>query len=141
MEAEEELEKLRSELITSMARVEDEHYRMILSLMVRMMYTHENFINSVYDKLNKIIEDEERIKAIVLNGHVKNHSEHHNWIATKLESENDLRSQNKQFIRAIWTKILIAIILILLGYHGKIFFHNYLEVINGIACIFNSYTC
>ena len=43
-EAEEELEKLRSELITSMARVEDEHYRMILSLMVRMMYTHENFI-------------------------------------------------------------------------------------------------
>jgi len=122
LEADEEMEQLRSELLTSMARVEDEHFRVIISLMIRMMFTHENFMNSVYTKLNKIIEDEDRIRDIVLNGHVDNHSEHHNWIETKILSENDTKLQNKKFIRTVGAKVLIAIILLLLGYHGEILF-------------------
>lgn len=122
MEADEEMEQLRSELLTSMARVEDEHFRIIISLMIRMMFTHENFMNSVYTKLNKIIEDEDRIRDIVLNGHVDTHSEHHNWIETKILLENDTKLQNKKFIRTVGAKVLIAIILLLLGYHVEILF-------------------
>ncbi|MCO5761211.1 MAG: hypothetical protein NHG36_06835, partial [Chromatiaceae bacterium] len=39
------------------------------------------------DKIDKVLADERRIKSVVLNGHVDQHHEHHEWLAAHMDRE------------------------------------------------------
>jgi len=127
-----ELNRLKSEIITSMAQVEDAHHRVVLSLLIRTMNSQESFANNIFEKLEVIIKDEERIRDIVLNGHVDNHKRHHDWVETrmqysskiddmirwseaKIEREREFNKDNRHYVRVIVEKILYAGFLLIAG--------------------------
>jgi hypothetical protein len=134
MSADDELARLKGEILTSMAQVEDAHHRVVLSLLIRTMNTQEHFANGIFEKLEMIIKDEERIKEIVLNGHVHEHKRHHDWVEErmlyverektdevlrwahhKMESENLLGEEKRHTFRSVLEKLLYAGIVLLLG--------------------------
>ena len=132
MTNDDELNRLKSEIITSMAQVEDAHHRVVLSLLIRTMNSQESFANNIFEKLEVIIKDEERIRDIVLNGHVDNHKRHHDWVETrmqysskiddmirwseaKIEREREFNKDNRHYVRVIVEKILYAGFLLIAG--------------------------
>jgi tRNA G18 (ribose-2'-O)-methylase SpoU len=120
--SEEETEKLKDEIVSSMAQVEDKHHRVVLSLMIRIMGTQERFIHEIFQKLDTLIQDEERIREIVLNGHMENHSKHHEWLQRKIEIEEENKKDFRGFLKTSFGRIIIAIFLFILGFHAdKVF--------------------
>lgn len=139
MQIDDELNNLKSEIITSMAKVEDGHHRIVLSLLIRTMNSQESFSNKIFEKLELIIRDEERIKEIVLNGHVHEHKRHHDWVeermlyterekvdelvrwaTRKMETEKEFTKDNRHYIRVVGEKLLYAGLLLLLGAIGAV---------------------
>ena len=108
----EDSQNLKDEIITSMAQVEDKHHRIVLSLMIRMMNTQENFTNVVFEKLDTLIRDEERIKEIVLNGHTEQHIKHHDWVQEQLNNNRSL----KQWFFTHLGKALFMLFIFSVGY-------------------------
>ena len=119
MTTDEELEKLKSEIITSMAQIEDTHHRVVLSLMIRIMGTQERFTNDIFTKLDVIIQDEGRIKEIVLNGHRGEHTEHHDWVKTQMETQEKSKDEFKNFIKSTLGKVITLGLIFLLGFHAR----------------------
>jgi len=120
--SDDELEKLKGEIISSMAKIEDTHHRVVLSFMIRIMSTQERFITEIYNKLDGIIQDEKRIKEIVLNGHVDEHVIHHNWIRSEILEKTEKKSENKKFFRSTFAKIITVALVFILGFHAQKFF-------------------
>jgi len=135
--SDEDLKHLKDEIITAMAQVEDAHHRIVLSLMIRTMNTQEAFSHKIFEKLELIIRDEQRIKDIVLNGHVHEHKRHHDWVeermvyterehvdelvrwaTIKMNTEKEFAKDNKHYMREVLEKLLYAGILMVLGAVG-----------------------
>ena len=131
LSSDEELEKLKDEIISSMAQIEDTHHRVVLSLMIRIMSTQERFITEIYNKLDGIVQDEKRIKNIVLNGHVEMHAEHHNWIRDKIANDKEMSKDTKSFFKSLVGKILTLAIIFLLGFHAQKVFPHLFGEMNG----------
>ncbi len=117
-----ELETLKGEIISSMAKVEDAHHRVVLSLMVRIMITQERFTKDIFEKLDTIIRDEDRIKEIALNGDLQEHSSHHNWVREKMARQKEDSSNNREIFRSTLFKGLVAVVIFILGHEASVFF-------------------
>jgi len=148
----EEVEKIKNDILNYMTSVEDPAYRSILSLMSRMMSANLRLTQDMIEKLDTVIKDEKRIKDIVLNGHVENHRRHHDWLehnlmkkdnlhhviklaeghreqgvycqwaADKMKEEKESRSKFKDRYRGLIEKIIIGIIFAIIGFNMKILF-------------------
>lgn len=125
--------KLHSEILDQMMEVEDPNYRAVLGLLIKsddlrhrrwdeMDRKIEDRLNAVDRKLDEILRDEERLRMIVLNGHVEVHDAHHRWVNDKMDVEKTARNNAN---RAKWdtiSKILAAILMMFLGYTIKSLF-------------------
>ena len=149
---------LRENMLAQMATIEDASMRSIFSLLIQMVDINLSFQHRVINKIDAVLRDEARIKEIVLNGHVTNHRQHHDWIqenlintdklkhvirlseghrmdgvyckwaADKIEEEKRLKYANKTSIRNIFEKVFYA----LLVFGSGVFFHRLLEFLGGV---------
>jgi sulfatase maturation enzyme AslB (radical SAM superfamily) len=135
MTSDDDLEALKNEIVSSMAQIEDKHHRVVLSLMIRIMSTQERFSKEIYDRLDTIIHDEERIKLIALNGHTAQHAAHHDWIKDKIESEEASSKEFGDFFKGLLGKLITLAIVFILGFHAQKFLPNLFGVKHGAPAI------
>jgi GTP-binding protein EngB required for normal cell division len=114
-----ELNRLKDEIISSLAIVEDAHHRVVLTLMIRIIETQERFTNQVFTKFDRIIQDEERIKNIALNGFSDQHADHHRWVAIKVLAERDNDKDFKKFLRGVISQFIVYVVLFIAGLHAS----------------------
>jgi sirohydrochlorin ferrochelatase len=136
LSADEDIDVLRDDILIAMTKVEDSTYRIVLSLMLRVIAAQQKLLKEMVDRLDTVIEDEQRIKEIVLNGHLGEHTRHHdfigkhftnsdefeyaiNWAATKMREERESSSENKRFMRRSVERIIITSVMFLLGFHAS----------------------
>ena len=114
-----ELEELRRDVIKSLTQIEDSGYRAVLSLLLRMMDTHEAIVNEMFKNLNRkldlVLEDEERIKKIVLNGHIETHVKHHKWVDDKINEETKSETTKNAIVGGIAEKVATAAVMFIIG--------------------------
>jgi hypothetical protein len=147
LSADDEIEKLREDILNSMTKLEDPTYRAVLSLMLRVSTSQQKLLNEMIQKVDVVIEDDKRLRAIVLNGHLENHEDHHDWVDKHLNRNNNLdymvslvedrkkhggycdwahkkmteeqttHNSNRDFFRGILEKALAAGLIFFLGFH------------------------
>jgi hypothetical protein len=138
LSADEDIDGLRDDILIAMTKVEDSTYRIVLSLMLRVIAAQQKLLKEMVDRLDTVIEDEQRIKEIVLNGHIKAHTIHHDflakqlassdefeyairWAAQKMKEERENNTDRKRRLSNIVEKLLLGGILFLIGFHAQKF--------------------
>lgn len=138
MSADDDIDTLRDDILSAMTKVEDSTYRIVLSLMLRVIAAQQKLLKEMVERLDLVIEDEKRIKEIVLNGHQDGHHEHHDWLDRQLKNKEELefamrwaakkmaeeecdRRSFKSARMQILTNILIAGITFVIGFHANKF--------------------
>jgi hypothetical protein len=86
------------------------------------MNTQERFITDIFERVDKILQDEERIKEIVLNGHIDQHRNHHDWVEKQIVNEKESGKSLRYGIRNIIIAIITTFVLFMLGVHANKFF-------------------
>jgi hypothetical protein len=136
--ADDDIDILRDDILSAMTKVEDSTYRVILSLMLRVISAQQKLLKEMVDRLDLVIEDEQRIKEIVLNGHNSDHHHHHDWLHKQLTNQDELeyamkwaakkmaeeecdRTAFKSARRSLIEKVLIAGITFVIGFHASKF--------------------
>lgn len=80
----EDTQELKRDILAEMAKIEDMNYRLTLSLVLRVIDVQDRLVLQMYDKLDALIKDENRIREVALNGHEAHHHEHHDWLEKNL---------------------------------------------------------
>jgi len=83
---------IREDLIKAITGLEDPKERAILGLVLRISDSQDRLIHEAFQKLERVIQDEGRLRTIVLNGHVDNHEVHHDWLEKNLIQKNTLEN-------------------------------------------------
>ena len=78
-------ERIRREILRSMTQIDDPGYRAILSILMRVMDNVERHTDSIFealdDKLDKVLDDTDRVRGIVKDTMPDKHEEHHTWLS------------------------------------------------------------
>jgi predicted NodU family carbamoyl transferase len=143
--ANEDIDELREDILKAMTQGQDATQRALLSIMLRMMSTQQKLLSEMVDRLDKVIEDKDRIKQIVLEHHLAHHGQHHDWLfsqltnrdeveyaikwaASKMKEELDSRVRLKKTSYIIFERLLTAGLLFLAGFH----FHKFFPQLFGV---------
>jgi polyribonucleotide nucleotidyltransferase len=134
LSADSDIGLLQEDILSAMTKVEDSTYRLILSLMLRVISAQQKLLKEMVDRLDTVIDDEQRMREIVLNGHDMMHHKHHDWLekqlansdeleyamrwaAGKMAEEKEQRSNFKRSRNSVVEKIFIAGITFIFGFH------------------------
>jgi response regulator RpfG family c-di-GMP phosphodiesterase len=110
-----EEQKLKNDIISAITAVEAADQRVVLSLMLRMVNTNERLAEELVEKLDLILEDEKRLKSIVLNGHMDEHDEHHRWLSAHIKAHNEISSNHKMIQQKVIQQLVSATAMFVAG--------------------------
>lgn len=109
---------VRLEIMSSLESVTDTNLRIILLMMLKMS-------DEISSKLDSVLDDEKRIKDIVLNGQSETFSQvlschstpsgHCPWAETRMKAEADLQESGRIIRNNIIEKVLVAILVFVAG--------------------------
>lgn len=68
---------IRDDILAAINTLDDVNQRVVLTLLLRV-------VDDIGGKIDRVLQDERRIKDIVLNGHVDVHAQHHHWIEQQM---------------------------------------------------------
>lgn len=85
---------VRSEILSSIAKTEDQTVKSLLLLMLGVL-------EEIGGKIDAVISDERTLRETVLNGHAGVHPRHHEWIADKMLAEKTAAENNSGSFRKI----------------------------------------
>ena len=80
---------VRSEILSAIAKTNDENLKMILLLMLGVL-------EEIGSKIDTVISDEQALRQTVLNGHEPVHHAHHDWVALRIAHQGRCEWANKQ---------------------------------------------
>lgn len=75
---------VKSEIMSQIAKTGDDNLRTILLLLLGVL-------DEIGSKIDSVLNDEHTIKAMVLNGHVADHHDHHTWLDRRIEEDAELQ--------------------------------------------------
>lgn len=109
---------VRLEIMSSLESVTDTNLRIILLMMLKMS-------DEISSKLDSVLDDEKRIKDIVLNGQsdtfhqvLSCHSSpsgHCSWAEAKIKSEADLHESGMNIRNSIIEKVILVVLVFVAG--------------------------
>lgn len=73
---------VKSEIISQIAKTEDANVKVVLLMLLGVL-------DEISTKIDAMRNDEDGLRAAVLNGHEPVHHEHHEWVARKIREEEE----------------------------------------------------
>jgi hypothetical protein len=119
MGADTEIRFVERDILDAMSEVTDPGQRTILGLMLRVLSTQDKLVTETVDKIDKLVNDEERMRKIVLDSHLGDHRKHHDWIDRQIYDERFEKEASKKSYRAIAERVVAALIIFVVGFEAS----------------------
>ena len=74
---------VKSEILSAIGKTNDENMKMLLLLMLGVL-------EEIGGKVDTVLNNENALRGLVLNGHAPIHHDHHNWIEKRIARDGEL---------------------------------------------------